>query len=210
MEFKRDRNLTARQTADSVHLRPILAVVAWKMFLDRPLLGCGYAQYPKESNNYVSDRSTELPLEKGRGYEPHNVVFSLLTEAGLVGLGLFAMLVGLWGRDAWRLWRLRSAPLWARQQGLLLLAALGIYFVNGMFHDTSIVPVAHMTLFFLAGITAGLRPLLHSAADPQHATVQTPRPTGEQLLEEVGWAPPNDSAEQPCAIPEEPCQPPLA
>ena len=162
--FKRDRDLSAAQTAESVHLRPILGVVAWKMFLDRPLLGCGFAQYPKESANYVADRSTSLPLEKGYGYEPHNVLFSLLTEAGLVGLGLFVILVGFWGRDAWQLWRHRSAPLWARQQGLLLLAAMGIYFVNGMFHDTSVAPMAHMTLFFLAGVTAGLRPLWQPSA----------------------------------------------
>lgn len=164
MEFKRDRDLTAQQTAESVHMRPILAAVAWKMFLDRPLLGCGLSQYPRESLNYLSDRSTGLPLEKGRGYYPHNVFLSLLTEAGLVSLASFVVLLSLWGRDAWRLWRLRSAPLWARQQGLLFLTAMGVYLVNGMFHDTSIVPMANMTLFFLAGVTAGLRPLMQPAA----------------------------------------------
>lgn len=165
MAFKRDRDLTASQTAESVHLRPILMVVGWKMFLDRPLLGCGFSQYPKESANYVSDRSTSLPLEKGRGYVPHNVLLSLLTETGLLGLVAFVMLVSLWGRDAWRLWRLRSAPLWARQQGLLFLTVLAVYFINGMFHDTSVVPMAHMTLFFLAGVTAGLRPMLQPGAE---------------------------------------------
>ena len=164
MAFKRDRDLTARQTAESVHLRPILMVVGWKMFLDRPLLGCGFSQYPKESAAYFSDRSSSLPLEKGRGYIPHNVLLSLLAETGLVGLGLFLMLVSLWGRDAWRLWRLGSAPLWARQQGLLFLAVLAVYFTNGTFHDMSVVPMAHMTLFFLAGVTAGLRPLLQPVA----------------------------------------------
>ena len=166
MAFKRDRNLTAQQTAESVRLRPILAVVAWKMFLDRPLLGCGFSQYPRECRDYLSDRSTSLPLERARGLIPHNVVFSLLTETGLVGLGLFAILLTLWGRDAWRLWRLRSAPLWARQQGLLFLTAMAVYFINGMFHDTSVAPMAHMTLFFMAGVTAGLRPLLQPVAEP--------------------------------------------
>jgi hypothetical protein len=41
--------------------------------------------------------------------------------------------------------------------GLLTLAALGVYFINGMFHDVSLIPMANMTLFFLAGVTAGLR-----------------------------------------------------
>jgi len=164
VRFKRDRDLTAQHTADSVSLRPVLAVVAWKMFLDRPLVGCGYAQYKTEHLNYLANRSSGVPLEKARGYIPHNVLFSLLTETGLVGLGLFIGLVALWGRDAWLIWRTPSAPLWARQQALLFLAVLAVYFTNGMFHDISVIPMANMTLFFTAGITAGLRPLLHQPA----------------------------------------------
>ena len=33
-----------------------------------------------------------------------------------------------------------------------------------MFHDVSVVPMANMTLFFVAGVTAGLRPLLSPPA----------------------------------------------
>ena len=64
LAFKRDEALTAEKTADSVELRPIMAAVAWHMFLDRPLLGCGYSQYKTEHNNYLADRSTNLPLER--------------------------------------------------------------------------------------------------------------------------------------------------
>jgi O-antigen ligase len=158
LAFKRDKALGAEKTAESVELRPILAVVTWHMFLDRPLFGCGYSQYKTEHLNYVSDRSTALPLERARGYIPHNVVFSLLTETGLVGLGLFVAMLTYWARDAWRLWRDTAVPLWGRQQALLLLVTLGVYLLNGMFHDVSVVPMANMTLFFLAGVTAGLRP----------------------------------------------------
>jgi O-antigen ligase len=157
VSFKRDKNLGADKTADSVELRPVLARIAWNMFLDRPLFGCGYAQYSKEHVNYLDDRSTELNLEKGRIFIQHNVVFSLLTETGLLGVGLFLSICGLWAIDAWRLWCSTAAPLAARQMGLLTLAALGVYFINGMFHDVSLIPMANMTLFFLAGVTAGLR-----------------------------------------------------
>jgi O-antigen ligase len=162
--FKRDRDLGAEKTAESVELRPILAMVTWHMFLDRPLFGCGYAQYGTESNNYVSDRSTDLPLEKARGYIPHNVAFSLLAETGLVGFGLFAAMLFYWTRDAWRLWNHAALPLWARQQGLLFLIAIAVYLINGMFHEVSVMSMTNMTLFFLAGVTAGLRPL--TTADP--------------------------------------------
>jgi hypothetical protein len=154
--FKRDKNVDASKTAESAELRPVLARIAWNMFLDRPLMGCGYAQYGQEHVNYLSDRSTEVVLEKGRGYIQHNVAFSLLTETGLLGLGLFLALSGLWAFDAWSLWRSPSAPLPVRQMGLLTIAALGVYFINGMFHDVSVVPLANMTLFFLAGVTEGL------------------------------------------------------
>ena len=158
VEFKRDKNLSAEKTAESVELRPVLAKIAWNVFLDHPLFGCGYSQYKTQHVNYLSDRSSELVLEKGRGYIPHNVVFSLLTETGLFGLGMFLAIVVLWAIDAWRLWSNTAAPLEMRQQGLLMIVVLCTYFLNGMFHDVSAVPMANMTLFFIAGVTAGLRP----------------------------------------------------
>ena len=89
--FKRDKNLTARETADSVTLRPVMARVAWLMVLDRPLWGCGFGQYMPEHENYLADRSTELVLEKSRPYAPHSLPLGIVTETGLVGLGLFAL-----------------------------------------------------------------------------------------------------------------------
>ena len=186
--FKRDRDLTAEHTAESVAMRPILATVTWKMFLDRPLFGCGLFQYPDQSRYYLSDRSVALPLEKARGCLPHNVLFSYLTETGLVGLALFLTLVGFWIRDAWRLWRSATAPLWARQQGLLMLTLVGIYLANGMFHDTSVVPMGNMLLFFMAGLTGGLRPLSSPAPVPARGirpaslpspSLQSPQPAAQ-------------------------------
>jgi len=164
VRFKRDRALSAKETADSVKLRPILATVAWRMFLDRPLAGCGYCQYQNEHLAYVSDRSSELPLEKARGFVPHNVLLALLTETGLVGAGLFVALLGLWAQEAWCLWRSNSSSDWARQLGLLMLLALGVYLINGMFHDVSCVPMIHMVMFFLAAVTVGVRSAEQAAA----------------------------------------------
>jgi len=164
VRFKRDRSLSAKETAESVSLRPILAVVAWRMFLDRPLAGCGYCQYQREHLAYTSDRSSKLPLEKARGYVSHNVLLALLAETGLVGAGLFAALMALWAREGWLLWRDGSAPACFREQGLLMLLGLGVYFVNGMFHDVSCVPMSHMVVFFLAGVTRAARLSVQSTA----------------------------------------------
>ncbi len=164
LAFKRDKALSADKTAESAELRPIMAVLAWHMFCDRPIFGCGYAQYGNEHLNYLSDRTTDVPLERARGFIPHNVAFSLLTETGLIGFGLFVAVIFFWTRDAWRLWSDATLPLWARQQGLLMMIFLAVYFINGMFHDVSVQPMMNMTLFFLAGVTAGLRPLISRPA----------------------------------------------
>ncbi len=154
--FKRDKNLTARETADSVTLRPAMAQVAWLMVLDRPIFGCGFGQYVPEHKNYLADRSTDLVLEKTRPYSPHNLFFGIATETGLVGLGLFLALLAAWGYDAWRLWRATETPLWMRQQGLFFLAVLSAYLVNGMFHHIALIPMPNLLLFFAAGMNAAV------------------------------------------------------
>lgn len=163
VSFKRDKNLSAQATAASVDLRPVLVRIAWNMFKDKPLFGCGYGQYMNEHGKYLSDRTTELPLEMGRPYVQHNVFLNLLAETGLTGMGLFVLLLVLWTRDAWRLWNSSDAPLWARQQALLFLAMMGPYISNATFHDVSLMPMANSLLFFMAGLTAAVRELAVSS-----------------------------------------------
>lgn len=171
LAFKRDKALSAQETADSAALRPILATVAWNMFLERPLLGCGFAHYYEEKNSYLSDRSGDLPLEKARTYIQHNVLLGLLTETGLAGMLLFTAVVVAWTRAAWRLWTSAEAPTWARQQGLFFLGSLAAWFPNAMFHDVSLIPMANMLFFFLAGATVGMSAAYASASAHVPASV---------------------------------------
>jgi O-antigen ligase len=171
MNFKRDEGQAAHETAESVQLRPILALVAWKMFLQQPLIGCGYGHYRERYVDVLDDRDTDLPLDKSRPYVQHNVWLGLLTETGFIGAGLFTLLVGYWLRDAWRVWH-TPGPLWSRQIGLLFLASFGSYFSNAMFQDLAIIPMVNMVLFFLAGLVAGLRPQSHCL----HLSVETTEP----------------------------------
>ena len=156
LAFKRDKQLSARETAESVKLRPILANVAWNMFCDRPLLGCGFGHYPDQSINYLHDRSTSLTLETARPYVQHNVLLSLLTETGVIGMGLFTLLLVFWIIAAWRLCHSAAAPPWVRRQGLLFLALLGSYLPNAMFQDMSLISMVNALLFFMGGVTVGL------------------------------------------------------
>lgn len=213
MNYKRERHLSAAAAAESAQLRPILAAIAWEMFLDRPLLGCGYAQYAREHLQYTADRDGELPLEKGRGYVAHNVFLSLLAETGLVGLGLFTALLAGWAVQAWRLWRQTAAPLAARQMGLVFLAALTAYVVNGLFHDVALVAMANPCLFAVAGAmtAAGIaakngrndRSFARAGATDwrraEHPDPRASRPPGRD---------PSPDARSPTAAP--PVQPPAA
>ncbi len=155
-EFKRDKEVSASEMAESAKLRPLLAMIAWQMFQDHPLLGVGYGQYKPESMPYFSERTIDLPIEKARPYMQHNIFLALLTETGLVGTGLFCVVLICWIRDAWRLWRRSDAPAWTRPHGLLFLGCLTGYLVNGMFHDVTIMPMMNMLLCFLAGVMQAL------------------------------------------------------
>jgi O-antigen ligase len=168
--FKRDKNLSAAETADSVKLRPIFAAVAWKMFQDQPLLGCGYGQYPNAVVDYVGDRSTPLMLERAREYVQHNVVLALICETGLAGTVPFLLVLCMWMWDGWRLWRNTALPLHARQMGLLTVTLVANYFLNGMFHDVSLIPMDNMLLFFITGISSGLA-AQYAASQHQYANV---------------------------------------
>jgi hypothetical protein len=174
LSFKRDQYVSAEDVADSAKLRPILAMVAWHMFLDRPIFGCGFGQYVQEAPAYLSDRSSDLPLEKARPYIQHNAFFALLTETGIVGMGLFVGLLGCWTRAAWRLWRSEHAPPWVRDVGLMFLGFMGVYLTNAMFHDVSIIPMVNMVLFFLGGSVMALVPASQSKVVAKRLKVWVP------------------------------------
>ncbi len=151
LTFKRDRHVTVEQMSESASLRPILAMVAWKMFQDRPMLGCGTGQYLANAKNYLFDRSTDMPLEKVRPYVQHNMFLALLVENGLITLIPFCFLLLCWTRWSWRLWKSMHLELEYRQLGLVSLGLLATYTINGMFHDVLIFPMINMYMFFIAG-----------------------------------------------------------
>lgn len=158
--FKRE--YSAEGTRESATLRPVIAYVSWNMFLDHPLFGCGFGQYYLAKNEYLDNRDTDLVLERARPFQHHNLFLALLVDTGLVGLGLYLSILALWARDAWFLWQSNRTPAWARPQGLIFLATLASYIPNGLFHDVSHTNYVQLLLYFVAGVTAGLRPLAGS------------------------------------------------
>jgi len=152
------RDQVAADSRKSVSMRGSFAYVSWKMFLDRPLFGFGFGQFPMAKMDYLDDRSTELVLEHIRPFCHHNTFLSVLTELGLVGLLLFVAILVSWARAAWALARAVDSPPWTQAQGALMLGVLAIYACQAMFHELTYTPIDNSLVFLLAGITAGLRP----------------------------------------------------
>lgn len=151
VRMKRDKNLTAEDAEKSVQLRPLLAVVAWEMFQDRPIAGHGFGHYFAHHHRYHNDRGYGLPLEQARHYAQHNVFLSLLVDTGLIGCGLLASWLAMLAGIGWRLARQVDQLAEARWLGLLLLGTLLAYCCNGMFQDVMIIPMIHMFVFLIAG-----------------------------------------------------------
>ncbi len=151
LSFKRDKAVSEEQMRQSAELRPILAMVAWKVFLDHPLTGCGTGQYLSTAKNYLHDRSGPLPLERARPYVQHNIFLALLVENGLISLIPFVVLLGIWSYWAIRIWWAPALPMEQRQLAMVFAGTLVAYLANGLFQDVMIIPMIHCYLFFLAG-----------------------------------------------------------
>jgi len=150
------RESSAEDSGRSVDLRGAFAYISWQMFLDRPLMGVGFGQFPEAKKPYLADRSTDLYLEVARDYSHHNGFLSILTETGLIGMALFLAVLFGWGRTAWQLCRRADAPDWVRSCGVLLLGALAVYACQAAFHELSYSPIDNSLIFFLAGTAVGL------------------------------------------------------
>jgi O-antigen ligase len=153
VRMKRDKNLTAEDAEKSMKLRPLLAIVSWEMFKDHPIAGHGYGHYFAHNDAYHNDRGYNMPLEQARTYAQHNVFLSLLVDTGLIGFSLFSTWLLMLGGIGWQLARDLQGRPESRWIGLLMLGTLIAYFCNGMFQDVMIIPMVHMFLFFLAGVT---------------------------------------------------------
>jgi O-antigen ligase len=167
------REGTASDTRQSTLMRKSFAYTSWKMFQDRPIFGFGFGQYVRAKLPYLNDRSVDLPLEQIRPYVHHNTFLAVLTETGLVGLGLMLAVWACWLRTAWKLARGRDVPPWARRQGILLLGLLAITFWQMMGHEITLTAIDQSLIYFLAGVTVGLAPLARDrgvAARRQNST----------------------------------------
>jgi O-antigen ligase len=161
-----EREGSSESTRSSAESRASFAYVSWKMFLDRPMLGFGFGQFPQAKWPYLDDRTSDLNLETIRPLSHHNTYLSLLVELGLVGFTLYMLLLASWARGAWRLYRGERRLAWVQAYGALTLCALATYAVQMMFHEVSYTSIDNSLIFMLGGITVGLT---HSGLESRRA-----------------------------------------
>ncbi|MEM0925618.1 MAG: O-antigen ligase family protein [Planctomycetota bacterium] len=153
LRLKRDKNLSAADAEKSVKLRPLLAIIAWEMFLDEPMVGHGYGHYLAKHRPYHQVRGYDMPLEQARPYAQHNVFLSVLVDTGLIGGSMFLAWFLSTAAIAIKLSMDRRSDADRRAVGLLMLGSMLAYFCNGMFQDVMIIPMVHMFIFFQSGLT---------------------------------------------------------
>jgi O-antigen ligase len=161
-----EREGSSEYTRLSAESRASFAYVSWKMFLDRPMLGFGFGQFPEAKWSYLDDRTSDLNLELIRPLSHHNTYLSVLVELGLVGFTLYMLLLASWARAAWRLYRGERRPAWVQAHGALTLCALITYAVQMLFHEVSYTSIDNSLIFLLGGITVGLT---HSGLESRRA-----------------------------------------
>ncbi len=162
--FKRDKNVSVSDMAQSATLRPMLAHIALEMLWDHPVTGVGFGQYKQEDAPYIAARDSDLPLDKIRPYHQHNVILALLAETGLLGAIPFVVVLCFWARAAWRLWLAKTLPVEMRRLGPVFLCCLISYLANGMFQDVALIPMVNLLLFWTAGLV--MSPMLQSGLIP--------------------------------------------
>ena len=189
VEFKRDKNVSAHEMKQSAALRPLFAVVAFRMMQDRPLVGCGFGQYNVAKQPYLQDPTSKYPLHLTRPYMQHNIFLAYLTETGLVGVSLLLLLLTQLTRTGYRLWRDSRRHQSSRQLGLVLCLALLGFVVNGMFHDVSIAPQLLLQIYFLAGLSVAVAEnrnnLVNTESGPETTEPFAEDPTVEALPERI-------------------------
>jgi hypothetical protein len=189
MGFQREG--TVEDTKSSAECRGAFAAVSWYMFLDRPVFGFGFGNFPEEKMSYLTMLlGTDMIADQIRPLIHHNTYLDLLTELGLIGLSLYLGMMYCWGRNAWQLIAANPQPNWFRWQGILVLGTLGSYAIQMIFHEVTFTSIDNSLMYLMAGLAAGMVPLMQNS-------VRQGRSTDALILRDwIGTAP-----QQPIAQP---------
>ena len=148
---------SASVSVGSIAFRVLLWQSAWTLFLTRPLLGIGFDNFlalNEQTPNYAF-----IQALGGTGLYVHNIYLQILTEMGIVGLLVFAiLLVTIYKRIAKTLKAMTDHPY--RFVFLGYSGVLTLWLFMGITEASIYTPVTAAFFFFVLGIISGTHKLL--------------------------------------------------
>ncbi|UCF67181.1 MAG: O-antigen ligase family protein [Acidobacteriota bacterium] len=132
--------------------------LAWRMFLDHPLIGVGTRNYGIQAPNYQDPRRAFMWGEHTWGRAAHSLYFTLIPEHGLIGIAICAGFLWTTYKSITRLRRLTHPGVLSPQRASPRLMASGLaagivgVLATGVFISVLYYPV----LWVLSGLVAAL------------------------------------------------------
>jgi len=131
------------QLDDSNQLRLRIWNAGWRMFLDHPLLGVGFGQFPTAYGSKYSG------VAHGAWMNPHNLFLQVLCETGVMGVVFFGMFI-------WRIFQVNRRLLNSEGDDNELTRALAVACNATFWGVVGVSFVSHTVLrpywYFLAGL----------------------------------------------------------
>jgi O-antigen ligase len=141
---------TKRQS--TVEGRLVNWLTAIEIFRHNPILGVGFGRYNEEFFNYYTETES-LDLRSFDGN--HNTFLGILAELGLVGAGLYSLILTLAFRDILRIYsRIGRSMRFERSFTIAVLAILTVYTSTAIFSDVRWNPMENTVTFFFLGIAS--------------------------------------------------------
>lgn len=157
-----DRERGGMTDTEPLLLRIGLAQMSAEIVKEYPLFGIGFGHFRDFAPSYARDPASPFYAFGTTALE-HNNLLSIAAETGLVGLGLYLVMVVVLLRYSVRLYRKLppGGPGFVSRDLLVLYWILtAAYFVDGTFRETSDNPFANSLFFGLSAVPVALDILL--------------------------------------------------
>lgn len=145
--------------------RKNIVYASYRMFLAKPILGFGYGNYLKYSDDYFKEiDGVEL---RGEGEGQHNTLLGLLSELGLIGALPYCALFYLLCHRCQKI--VRHSPLngqMPRSIAATQFALLGGLLIYMQFSDIRFFNFVNCLIFWMAGVTYSISDSMNEQAGP--------------------------------------------
>lgn len=153
------KKIAGRTTeASSVYGREYLYITAWKMFIDRPLMGVGYNSYREHSGQYLQPiKGIPYKGNVSSDNQLHDSWISILVELGLVGMSFVLFILFSFFTISIKLYSILPREGFYSKKLIVIFWAISVvYFINSMLIQMNYFLFPNSTFYLMCGILVGL------------------------------------------------------